>query len=91
MALRHQPPFALIRVFGTTPTPSLADLQKPHIAPATSPASRNNRTSDQGKTGGGPCTFTGKVHFVILNETIIKINLLCNFAQSLAQLLKARA
>ncbi|MFB0940548.1 MAG: hypothetical protein QMB34_06335, partial [Paracoccaceae bacterium] len=60
MALRHQPPFALIRVFGTTPTPSLADLQKPHIAPATSPASCNNRTSDQGKTGGVPVRLLAK-------------------------------
>ena len=44
MALRHEPPFDLIRVFGTTPTPILAHLQKSHIWPATSPASRNNRS-----------------------------------------------
>ena len=44
MALRHEPPFELIGVFVTTPTPSLAPLQKSHIWPATSPASRNNRS-----------------------------------------------
>jgi hypothetical protein len=60
MALRHEPPFELIGIFGTTPTPSLAHLQKPHIAPATSPASRNNRTSNQGKTGGVPVRLLTK-------------------------------
>ena len=76
MAFRQEPPFELIRVLGTTSTPSLAHLQRPHIAPATSPASRNNRTSNHTNTEGVPCMLTLKIipiHFLFSFFSLVRI------------------
>ena len=42
-----------ICVFGTTTSTNLIHQQNPHITPAKTAASRNNRSSDQVKTEGG--------------------------------------
>ena len=50
--------FEVIRAFGTATALPYANHQNPHIAPAKSPASRNNRSSDHGRIEGVPCMLT---------------------------------
>jgi hypothetical protein len=66
VAFRYKLSLEIIRVFGTSATPSLVHHQNPHIAPAISPASRNNRTLDHAKKRGGS--------LYVYKETHIKTN-----------------
>jgi hypothetical protein len=68
VAFRYKLSLEIIRVFGTSATPSLVHHQNPHIAPAISPASRNNRTLDHAKKRGGSLYVYQKAKFAIFAE-----------------------